>query len=60
VIDLLNREIVGALAQPDVKARLATLGFEPIGNSPDEFGAWIKAEVAKWAKVIRAAKIKLP
>jgi tripartite-type tricarboxylate transporter receptor subunit TctC len=60
VIDLLNREIVGALAQPDVKARLATLGFEPIGNTPDQFGAWIKAEVAKWAKVIRAAKIKLP
>jgi tripartite-type tricarboxylate transporter receptor subunit TctC len=60
VIDLLNREIVRALAQPEVKARLATLGFEPIGNSPDEFGAWIKAEVAKWAKVIRDAGIKLP
>jgi tripartite-type tricarboxylate transporter receptor subunit TctC len=60
VIELLNREIVKALAQPEVKARLATLGFEPIGNSPDAFGAWIKSEVAKWAKVIRDAGIKLP
>lgn len=49
-----------ALALAEVKERLATLGFDPIGNSPDEFGAWIKAEVAKWAKVIRAANIKMP
>jgi tripartite-type tricarboxylate transporter receptor subunit TctC len=60
VVDLLNREIVRALGLADVKARLATLGFDPIGNSPDEFAAWIKTEVAKWAKVIRAANIKLP
>jgi tripartite-type tricarboxylate transporter receptor subunit TctC len=60
VIDLLNREIVRALAQPEVKAKLATLGFEPIGNASDAFGGWIKAEVAKWAKVIRDANIKLP
>jgi tripartite-type tricarboxylate transporter receptor subunit TctC len=60
VIDLLNREIVKALALVEVKEKLATLGFAPIGNTPDEFGAWIKAEVTKWAKVIRAANIKLP
>lgn len=60
VVDLLNREIVKALALADVKEKLATLGFDPIGNSPDAFAAWIKAEVAKWAKVIRDANIKLP
>ena len=60
VVDLLHREIVKALALADVKEKLATLGFDPIGNSPDEFGAWIKTEVAKWAKVIRDANIKLP
>jgi tripartite-type tricarboxylate transporter receptor subunit TctC len=60
VVDLLNREIVQALALAEVKEKLATLGFDPIGNSPDQFAAWIKAEVAKWAKVIRAANIKLP
>jgi tripartite-type tricarboxylate transporter receptor subunit TctC len=60
VVDLLNREIVQALALADVKERLATLGFDPIGNSPDQFGGWIKTEVAKWAKVIHDANIKMP
>jgi tripartite-type tricarboxylate transporter receptor subunit TctC len=60
VIDLLHREIVKALALADVKERLATLGFDPIGNTPDEFGAWIKTEVAKWAKVIGDANIRMP
>ena len=60
VVDLLHREIVKALALPDVKERLAKLGFDPIGNSPDAFAAWIKTEVAKWAKVIREANIQLP
>lgn len=59
VVELLNREIVKALALPDVKQRLAKLGFEPIGNSPDQFAAWIKTEVAKWAKVMRDANIKM-
>ena len=60
MVDLLHREIVKALALADVKEKLATLGFDPIGNSPDEFGAWIKTEVAKWAKVMRDANIKMP
>ncbi len=59
VVDLLNREILNALALPDVKEKLANLGFDPIGNTPDAFAAWIKTEVAKWAKVIAEAKIKL-
>jgi tripartite-type tricarboxylate transporter receptor subunit TctC len=59
VVELLNREIVKALALPDVRQRLANLGFDPIGNTPDAFSAWIKTEVAKWAKVIAEAKIKL-
>ena len=60
VVELLNREILKAIALPDVRERLAVLGFDPIGNSPDEFSAWIKTEVAKWAKVIAEAKIKMP
>lgn len=59
-VDLLYREVARALALADVKEKLAQLGFDPIGNSPEEFSAWTKAEVAKWAKVIREAKIKLP
>ena len=43
---------------PDVKEKLAVLGFEPVGNSPEEFAAQIKRELPKWAKVVREANIK--
>src|SRR5882757_2927482 len=51
IIDLLNREIVKAIALPDVKDRLGQLGFEPVGSTPAAFGDWIKAELPKWDKV---------
>jgi tripartite-type tricarboxylate transporter receptor subunit TctC len=43
---------------PDVRERLAALGFEPIAGSPREFADRIKWEIDKWATVIRAADIK--
>src|ERR1700731_3364354 len=58
IIALLHREIVKIIATPDMKERLATLGLEPVGNSPEEFTAQMKIEMEKWAKVIQAAKIK--
>jgi tripartite-type tricarboxylate transporter receptor subunit TctC len=58
VITTLYRGIVKILAQPDMKERLATLGFDPIGSTPDEFAARIKSELATWSKVIREAGIK--
>jgi tripartite-type tricarboxylate transporter receptor subunit TctC len=58
IIATLNGEIVKMLAQPDMKERLAMLGFEPIGDTPEEFAARIKSEVATWGKVIRDAGIK--
>lgn len=45
-------------AQPDMKERMATGGFEAIGSSPKEFAAYIEMEIARWEKVIRAAGIK--
>ena len=57
VVALLNREMVGILAQPAMKERLADLGYEPVGNTPDEFAVQIRTEMAKWAKVIRSAGI---
>ena len=45
------------LASPDVKEQLHKLGSEPVGNSPAEFEAQIKKEIALWAKVIEEAKI---
>ena len=57
IVDLLNREIAKAMAMPDVKEKCAQLGFDPVADKPDEFAAYIKKEVEKWAKVIKEAKI---
>jgi tripartite-type tricarboxylate transporter receptor subunit TctC len=58
IVGKLHLETVKALALPDVRAKLADLGLERIGNSPDEFAAVIKAEIPKWAKVIKDSGIK--
>jgi len=58
IITLLHREIVKLIALPDMKERMATLGFEPVGNTPDDCAAQFRTELAKWAKVIREASIK--
>jgi tripartite-type tricarboxylate transporter receptor subunit TctC len=59
VIDRLHREIVRIIAQPDVRGRLSALGFESIASTPKEFAARIEWEIDKWAKIIRAADIKV-
>jgi tripartite-type tricarboxylate transporter receptor subunit TctC len=59
IVDLLYREIAKAVAQPDLKERLAVLGFKPVANTPDEFGARIRAEIEKWSKVVRDAKLRI-
>jgi len=58
VIDKLYREIARVVALPEVKQRLAAIGYTPVANTPDEFSAQIKADVARWAKVIKDAGIK--
>jgi tripartite-type tricarboxylate transporter receptor subunit TctC len=59
VIDLLYREIKAIVALPDIKERFEVLGLDPIANTPEEFAAQIKVEIAKWGKVIRGANIKM-
>jgi tripartite-type tricarboxylate transporter receptor subunit TctC len=59
--DIIGRwraDIAKAVATADVKERLETLGFAPVANTPDEFAARIKLEIAKWSKVVHAANIK--
>jgi tripartite-type tricarboxylate transporter receptor subunit TctC len=58
VVERLQQEIAKALDTPDVKAKLAALGAEPVGNTPAEFAAMIKSESAKWGKIVREAGIK--
>jgi tripartite-type tricarboxylate transporter receptor subunit TctC len=59
IVDVLHREIAKAVAQPDVREKIAALGFNPIANTPDEFGARIKVEIEKWGKVVRDAKLRI-
>jgi tripartite-type tricarboxylate transporter receptor subunit TctC len=59
IVDKLNREINAALADPKMTARLADLGGRPLPGTPADFGKLIADETEKWAKVIRAANIKV-
>jgi tripartite-type tricarboxylate transporter receptor subunit TctC len=58
VFTRLHSEIMKALARPDVRERLVAIGFEPVGNSPQEFAAQVKADIGKWRKVIQEVGIK--
>jgi len=58
VIDILNREVNKTLQQPEVAARMAAEGSEPVGSTPQQLAAHIKTEHARWAKVIQDAGIK--
>jgi tripartite-type tricarboxylate transporter receptor subunit TctC len=58
IVDKLNKEINAALADPNVRARLADLGGSPLALSPNEFGKLISDDTEKWAKIIRSANIK--
>ncbi len=58
VVERLHREAVRILGQGDVRKRLADLGMAVVANSPAEFGALIKSDTARWAKVIKSAGIK--
>jgi tripartite-type tricarboxylate transporter receptor subunit TctC len=58
IIARLHAETAKAVRTPDMKERLAADGADPVGNTPEEFAAHIKGEMAKWAAVARAAKIE--
>lgn len=59
VIALLHRETTAVLKQPDIVARITQDGGFPVGNTPQEFAQEIRADIAKWAKVIKDANIKM-
>jgi tripartite-type tricarboxylate transporter receptor subunit TctC len=58
IVEKLNKEINAALADPEMKAKLADLGGTPLVGSPADFGRLIADETEKWGQVIRAANIK--
>ncbi|RPI44531.1 MAG: tripartite tricarboxylate transporter substrate binding protein [Betaproteobacteria bacterium] len=59
VVGRLHRELAAMTKKPEIAARLVSLGIEPEGSSPEEFAAQIRTEIAKWAKVIKLAGVKL-
>lgn len=58
IIELLNRETVAAMKASDIIERLSFEGVIPVGNSPEEFAAYIRAEHARIGRVIRATDAK--
>jgi tripartite-type tricarboxylate transporter receptor subunit TctC len=58
VLDKLNAEIVHILKEPDVKQRLDALAFTPVGDTRAEYATFIKSEIAKWGKAVKASGAK--
>ena len=58
IIDRLHAEFARALNSPEVRERLQGLGADPVGNTPEQYTAFMRNEIAKWDKVIKAAGIK--
>lgn len=58
VIDRLSQETARAVRSSDLKEKLSAEGLEPVGSTADEFAAYLRAEMTKWAKVVKAAGIK--
>jgi tripartite-type tricarboxylate transporter receptor subunit TctC len=57
VVEKINGDVNRALRDPDIRQRLAAIGMESMGGSEEAFARYFQAEIAKWAKVVRDAKI---
>ena len=54
----LHRDLTKVLALPEIKERMMALGAEPVGSTPEEFGAFAKSEAVKWSRVVKDANIR--
>ena len=59
IVDYLSREIVAVIDSPHTRERFAALGADPLTSTPDGFARYIRAEIAKWSKVAKAADIRI-
>jgi tripartite-type tricarboxylate transporter receptor subunit TctC len=59
IVKRLHAEIMRIIGAPDVQSRMRTEGAEPIGMGPEELSAHIRAEVIKWAKVVKQARLRV-
>jgi len=58
VVRTLNRELVRIIALPETRKAFVELGIEPVGTSPEDFGKYLRAEIARWSDVMRAHNIR--
>src|SRR5262245_62072945 len=58
IVARLNGELTKIMQTPDTKERLAALATDPLTSTPEEFGAYLKKEIAKWGEVVRKANLK--
>lgn len=58
IVNRLNREIVQALGEPAVKEQISKLGMETVGNTPEQYAAFLREENVKWSKMVRALNLK--
>jgi tripartite-type tricarboxylate transporter receptor subunit TctC len=58
IVDKVHAAVMRALQLPDVKQRMADVGFEIVGGSPDEFAKLIREEIPKWNRIVKEAGIK--
>lgn len=59
VVERLNAEVMKALQSADVKAKLAAQGAEPLGSTPDEYAAYVRKELDRWARVVKATGVTI-
>jgi len=59
VIEKLHSLFITAMKDPETRKRMADFGFEPIGNTPEEFGAFVKEDIARWAKLVKETGAKV-
>lgn len=59
IVNVLSKEMQAAVRKPELRERFIALGIDPAGTTPEEFAAFLRNEVDKWGKVIRAANVKI-
>lgn len=59
IVQRISKEIAGIVRLPEVRQQFLALGAEPVGNTPEEFGAFTRAELAKWAQVVKQSGAKV-
>ena len=59
LVERLQKEIAAVLGEPEIRERYATLGIEPVGNTPEQYTQQIRTDLARWETVVRQAKIRI-